>query len=68
MGLLGKKTPERARMAIVIARLMQSRCHACENSVETSVFGKNLHEPNIDCENCKACIYAEEKLLFGEKK
>ena len=67
MGILGKKTPERARIAIVIAKLMQSRCHACENSVETSVFGRNLHEPDIDCESCKACIFEEEQILFGGK-
>lgn len=65
MGILGKMTPERAKMAIVIASTMQSMCHDCPNCRETRIFGKKFKEPNIEDVGCLACLDSQRKKIFG---
>lgn len=45
----------------VIARLMATRCHACEHSVEQRHLFHKLHCPNIESEICRECIAQEER-------
>lgn len=65
MGFFARHTPEEAQNAIVIAKLMQTKCFNCQNSKVEKYVGKSLQVPDIEKIACRDCIEAEKTVLFG---
>ena len=68
MGMVGRLTPERAKMAIVISSTMQSMCHRCPNCKREKFLLKNFYVPDTDKIECQACLEAQRKKIFKDEE
>lgn len=65
MGIIGKMTPEKAQMTVTIASCMQSMCHKCPQAKREIHFCKCFSVPDTEKDECKACLEAQRKKIFG---
>ncbi len=63
--IANKLTPEKVQMTVTIASCMQSMCHKCPHAKRESHFCMSLSVPDTEKVECKACLEAQRKKIFG---